>query len=162
MRRHGLRRATARQDGVAAIELALIMLFFMALLPVVLLFGRAMFLYTAVQKSAHGAARYMATLPLQQMTNYATAAQASAFAVQMVQDALAETGPVLPGILIRIECGYASGDFPCGSYATRPLQVRVRFVADLPIDFLPGLTMRWLPQLAPITLTANAVLSYAN
>ena len=162
MRRHGLRRATARQDGVAAIELALILVFFMALLPVVLLFGRAMFLYTAVQKSAHGAARYMATLPLQQMTNYAAAAQASTFAVRMAQDTLAETGPVLPSNIIRVECLYTSGDFPCGSYATRPLQVRVRFVADLPIDFLPGLTMRWLPQLAPITLTANAVLSYAN
>ena len=103
MRRHGLRRATARQDGVAAIELALIMLFFMALLPVVLLFGRAMFLYTAVQKSAHGAARYMATLPLQQMTNYTAAAQASTFAVRMAQDTLAETGPVLPSNIIRVD-----------------------------------------------------------
>ena len=162
MRRHGLRRATARQDGVAAIELALIMLFFMALLPVVLLFGRAMFLYTAVQKSAHGAARYMATLPLQQMTNNVLANQATVFATRMLQDALAETGPVLAANLIRVDCIYASGDFPCGSYATRPLQVRVRFVADLPIDFLPGLTMRWLPQLAPISLHANAVLRYAN
>lgn len=162
MSRHGRCRTPPRQQGVAAIELALILLFFMALLPVVLLFGRALFMYTAVQKSAHGAARYMATLPLQQMTNYTAAAQATAFAVQMVQDALAETGPVLPGFLIRVECVYASGDYPCGSYAVRPLQVRVKFVADLPIDFLPGLTLRWLPQLAPIPLNANAVLSYAN
>ena len=162
MRRLSHRHAAARQKGVAAIELALIMLFFMALLPVVLLFGRALFLYTAVQKSAQDAARYMATLPLQQMTAYAAATQASAFAVQMVQDTLAETGPVLPGNFIRVECVYASGDYPCGSYATRPLQVRVKFVAELPIDFLPGLTMRWLPQLAPVSLHANAVLRYAN
>ena len=162
MRRPVPRRAMRRQQGVAAIELALIMLFFMGLLPVVLLFGRALFMYTAVQKSAQDAARYMATLPLQQMTSDDTANQAAAFATQLVQQALAETGPVLNANRIRVECVYASGDYPCGSYVTRPLQVRVKFVAELPIAFLPDLTMRWLPQLAPISLNANAVLRYAN
>lgn len=162
MRRLSRRHAATRQKGVAAIELALILLFFMALLPIVLLFGRALFMYTAVQKSAQDAARYMATLPLQQMTNNVLANQATVFATRMLQDALAETGPVLAANLIRVECVYASGDYPCGSYATRPLQVRVKFVAELPIAFLPGLTMRWLPQLAPISLHANAVLRYAN
>lgn len=162
MRRAVQCRPKRRQQGVAAIELALIMLFFMGLLPVVLLFGRALFMYTAVQKSAQDAARYMATLPLQQMTNDDTANQAAAFATQMVRQALAETGPVLNANRIRVECVYASGDYPCGSYVTRPLQVRVKFVADLPIAFLPDLTMRWLPQLAPISLNANAVLRYAN
>lgn len=162
MRRPVPCRARRRQQGVAAIELALIMLFFMGLLPVVLLFGRALFMYTVVQKSAQDAARYMATLPLQQMTNDVAATQATAFAAQLVQQALAETGPVLISNRIRVECVYASGDYPCGSYATRPLQVRVKFVADLPIAFLPDLTLRWLPQLAPISLNANAVLRYAN
>ena len=162
MRRACHRRARARQQGVAAIELALIMLFFMGLLPIVLLFGRALFMYTVVQKSAQDAARYMATLPLQQITTSALANQATVFATQMLQDALAETGPVLTTNLIRVDCMYASGDYPCGSYATRPLQVRVKFVAELPIDFLPDLATRWLPQLAPISLNANAVLRYAN
>ncbi|MGK5024809.1 TadE/TadG family type IV pilus assembly protein [Janthinobacterium sp. RB2R34] len=162
MRRACHRRAEARQQGVAAIELALIMLFFMGLLPIVLLFGRALFIYTVVQKSAQDAARYMATLPLQQMTNDDTANQAAAFARQLVQQALAETGPVLNANRIRIECVYASGEYPCGSYVTRPLQVSVKFVAELPIAFLPDLTMRWLPELAPISLNANAVLRYAN
>jgi hypothetical protein len=147
---------------VAAIELALILLFFMGLLPIVLLFGRALFMYTVVQKSAQDAARYMATLPLQQMTNDVPATQAAAFATQLVQQALAETGPVLISNRIRVECVYASGDYPCGSYVTRPLQVRVKFVAELPIAFLPDLTLRWLPQMAPISLNANAVLRYAN
>ena len=162
MRRLSRRHAATRQKGVAAIELALIMLFFMALLPIVLLFGRALFMYTAVQKSAQDAARYMATLPLQQMTNDVSATQAAAFATQLVQQALAETGPVLISNRIRVECVYTDGDYPCGSYPMRPLQVRVKFVAQLPIAFLPGLTMRWLPQLAPISLHANAVLRYAN
>ena len=162
MRRACHRHASARQQGVAAIELALIMLFFMGLLPVVLLCGRALFMYTVVQKSAQDAARYMATLPLQQMTNDDTANQAAAFATQLVKQALAETGPVLNANRIRVDCMYAGGDYPCGSYVTRPLQVRVKFVAELPIDFLPDLATRWLPQLAPISLNANAVLRYAN
>ena len=162
MRRPCHCRARARQKGVAAIELALILLFFMGLLPIVLLFGRALFMYTVVQKSAQDAARYMATLPLQQMTNDVPATQAAAFATQLVQQALAETGPVLISNRIRVECVYASGDYPCGSYVTRPLQVRVKFVAELPIAFLPDLTLRWLPQMAPISLNANAVLRYAN
>ncbi|WP_176460933.1 TadE/TadG family type IV pilus assembly protein [Janthinobacterium sp. PC23-8] len=154
--------ARRRQDGVAAIELALILLFFISLLPVVLLFGRALFMYTAVQKSAQDAARFMATLPLQQMTSEDTANQAAIFATQLVQQALAETGPLLKANLIRVECVYAEGDYPCGSYDTRPLQVRVKFVAKLPIDFLPGLTMGWLPRLKPISLQANTVQRYAN
>lgn len=162
MRRHVPCRASRRQKGVAAIELALIMLFFMGLLPVVLLFGRALFMYTMVQKSAQDAARYMATLPLQQMTNDVPATQAAAFATQLVQQALAETGPVLNASRIRIECVYIDGGYPCGSYPTRPLQVSVKFVAQLPIAFLPDLTLRWLPQMAPISLHANAVLRYAN
>ena len=76
--------------------------------------------------------------------------------------ALMDDDQGLAANLIRVDCIYASGDYPCGAYATRPLQVRVKFVAELPIDFLPGLTMRWLPQLAPISLYANAVLRYAN
>ena len=162
MRRPCYRHATTDQQGVAAIELALIMLFFMGLLPVVLLFGRALFMYTVVQKSAQDAARYMATLPLQQMTNDDTANQAATFAVQLVRQALAETGPVLNANRISVQCIYSDGDYPCGSYPTRPLQVRVKFVAQLPIDFLPRLTLHWLPQLAPISLNANAVLRYAN
>ena len=152
----------ARQHGVAAIELALIMLFFMGLLPVVLLFGRALLMYTAMQKSAHDAARYMATLPLQQMTNEASANQAAAFAAGMIRDALDQTGPVLSTNLIRVDCIYADGDYPCGTFVTKPLQVRVKFATDLTVTFLPGLTSKWLPELVSVPLRANANLRYAN
>lgn len=153
---------SARQHGVAAIELALIMLFFMGLLPVVLLFGRALLMYTAMQKSAHDAARYMATLPLQQMTNETSANQAAAFAARMIGDALEQTGPVLSTNLIRVDCIYADGDYPCGTFVTKPLQVRVKFATDLTVTFLPGLTSKWLPELVSVPLRANANLRYAN
>jgi len=155
-------RKPRRQDGVAAIELALILLFFMGLLPVVLLFGRALLAYTAMQKSAHDAARYMATLPLPQMTNTASAVQGTAFARQMVLDAMAETWPGLEPVQVNLECVYSDDAYSCGSFASKPLQVRVKFGAEMPIGILPDLILGWLPQMTSIPLRANATLRYEN
>lgn len=151
-----------RQDGVAAIELALILLFFMGLLPVVLLFGRALLAYTAMQKSAHDAARYLATLPLSQMARGDTANQGAVFARQMVLDAMAESWPAMQPYLITVDCAYSDDSYACGSFPSKPLQVRVKFATDMPIGILPDLTLGWLPQMAPIPLRANATLRYEN
>ena len=151
-----------RQDGVAAIELALILLFFMGLLPVVLLFGRALLAYTAMQKSAHDAARYMATLPLPQMTNTASAVRGTAFARQMVLDAMVETWPQLEPVQVTLECVYSDDAYSCGSFAHKPLQVRVKFAAYMPLGILPDLLSKWLPPMTSIPLRANATLRYEN
>ena len=155
-------RAPCRQGGVAAIELALILLFFMWLLPFVLLFGRALLVYTALQKSAHDAARYLATMPLPQMASIGTASQGVAFARQMVADAMAESWPQMEAARVVVECVYADDSYGCGSYAAAPLQVRIKVTVDMPVDFLPELTRKWLPQLAPIPVRANATLRYVN
>lgn len=159
MRRLHLQR---RQRGVAAIELALIMLFFMALLPLVLLFGSALQAYTALQKGTHDAARYMATLPLVQMTSMTAAAQSSVFARQMVLDAMAETWPAMGVNQINLECVYSDDVYACGNFPSKPLQVRVRVGVDMPVTFLPDLARKWLPQLYSIPLRANATLRYDN
>jgi len=151
-----------RQRGVAAIELALIMLFFTGLLPIVLLCGRALYAYTALQKSAHDAARYLATLPVAQMTHAASVTPAVAFARQMVVESMADTWPGLEAVKIGVECIYADDAYPCGSYASKPLQVRVKMTLDMPIRFLPALLDKWLPQLTSIALRANATLRYDN
>ncbi|MGK5017830.1 TadE/TadG family type IV pilus assembly protein [Janthinobacterium sp. 75] len=156
------RRAPRRQGGVAAIELALILLFFMGLLPFVLLFGRALLVYTALQKSVHDAARYMATMPLPQMGSIGTATQGVAFSRQMVVDAMAESWPHMEAARVSVDCVYVDESFSCGSYPTAPLQVRIKVTVDMPVDFLPELTRKWLPQLAPIPLRANATLRYVN
>ncbi|QYG05022.1 TadE/TadG family type IV pilus assembly protein [Janthinobacterium sp. PAMC25594] len=155
-------RRPRRQDGVAAIELALILLFFMALLPFVLLFGRALLVYTALQKSTHDAARYLATMPLPQMAKFDTANQGVAFSRQMVVDAMAESWPHMEAARLTVECVYADDSYGCGNYATAPLQVRVKVAVYMPVDVLPELTRKWLPQLAPIPLRANATLHYVN
>ena len=157
-----LRRTPRRQGGVAAIELALILLFFMGLLPFVLLFGRALLAYTALQKSAHDAARYLATMPLPQMARSDTANQGAVFARQMVVEAMAESWPDMQPYRVSVECVYADDSYTCGTYATAPLQVRIKLSVDMPVDILPELTRKWLPQLAPIPLRANATLRYVN
>ena len=155
-------RAARRQGGVAAIELALIMLFFMGLLPFVLLFGRALLAYTALQKSAHDAARYLATMPLPQMANADAAEQGAVFARQMVRQAMLESWPSMSSGKVNVDCIYNDDFYSCGNYPTAPLQVRIKVSVDMPVDILPELTRKWLPQLAPIPLRANATLRYVN
>lgn len=159
MRRPFLQR---RQQGVAAIELALIMLFFMGLLPLVLLFGSALQAYTALQKSTHDAARYMATLPLVQMTSMSAAAQSSLFARQMVLDAMAETWPAMDVSQVILECVYNEDTYACGNYAYKPQTVRIKVGVEMPVTFLPNLVRKWLPQATSIPLRANASLRYDN
>ncbi|MGK5077334.1 TadE/TadG family type IV pilus assembly protein [Janthinobacterium sp. HLX7-2] len=154
--------AARRQGGVAAIELALIMLFFMGLLPIVLLFGRAFLAYTALQKGVHDAARYMATLPLPQMANGDTAAQHGAFARQLVLDAMVETAPQMKAFSVSLSCLYLDEDYNCGTFVNAPTQVRIKVALDMPVTFLPDLARAWLPELAPIPLRANATLRYVN
>lgn len=156
------RRAPRRQDGVAAIELALILLFFMALLPFVLLFGRALLVYTALQKSTHDAARYLATMPLPQMANADAAEQGAAFARQMVLQAMLESWPGMSSGKVNVDCIYIDDFYSCGNYPTAPLQVRIKVSVDMPVDILPELTRAWVPQLAPIPLRAHATLRYVN
>lgn len=155
-------RRPRHQGGVAAIELALILLFFMGLLPVVMLFGRALLVYTALQKSTHDAARYLATMPLSQMSDADAAEQGAAFSRQMVRQAMAESWPGMNSGKVNVECVYADDAYSCGNYATAPLQVRIKVSVDMPITFLPDLMRAWLPQLAPIPLRANATLRYVN
>ena len=155
-------RAARRQGGLAAIELALIMLFFMGLLPVVLLFGRAFLAYTALQKGVHDAARYMATLPLPQMANADTAAQHGAFARQMVVDAMADTAPQMKTVSVSLNCLYLDEDYNCGTFAQAPTQVRIKVAVDMRVSFLPDLVRAWMPELWSIPLRANATLRYEN
>lgn len=155
-------RPARRQRGVAAIELALILVFFMALLPFVLLFGRALLVYTALQKSTHDAARYLATMPLPQMANADAAEQGAVFARQMVRQAMLESWPGMSTGKVNVDCIYTDDFYSCGNYPTAPLQVRIKVSVDMPVDILPELTRAWVPQLAPIPLRAHATLRYVN
>jgi hypothetical protein len=75
---------------------------------------------------------------------------------------MAESWPTMEAVRVSVDCVYADDSYSCGTYATPPLQVRIKLSVDMPVDILPELTRKWLPQLAPIPLRANATLRYVN
>ena len=62
-------RARRRQRGVAAVEAAVLLPLLLVLLVFPLFFGRIFWHYAVLQKAAHDAARYLATVPLVEMNN---------------------------------------------------------------------------------------------
>lgn len=101
-------------------------------------------------------------MPLPQMANADAAEQGAVFARQMVRQAMLESWPSMSSGKVNVDCIYNDDFYSCGNYPTAPLQVRIKVSVDMPVDILPELTRKWLPQLAPIPLRANATLRYVN
>lgn len=85
MRQRALRPNFMR--GIAAVELALILIFSVPLTSLLLMFGQACLSYTVLQKGVHDAARYMAALPAIEMRDDMKVGQAQIVARNMIVDA---------------------------------------------------------------------------
>lgn len=114
-------RRQKRQYGIAAVELALVLPVLVLLMTGVLLGGRLFWHYTVAQKAAHDAARYMATVPINDIRS-PTRAQYAAdiaheIAVQETSDLQLHNQPVT-----LVQCG----DYECKGGALLPNTVRVR------------------------------------
>ncbi|MES2264792.1 MAG: TadE/TadG family type IV pilus assembly protein [Pseudomonadota bacterium] len=148
----------ARQHGIAAIELALILSLSLFLLPYILLFGRVFWHYTALQKAAHDAARYMSTLPQQEMGNVASAAAAATLARTMVSDAALGAGLTErpETALITVNCITATNVvLTCGG-VNLPAMVQVTFEVNIRDDVWNMFTAVYTGQDGiPLTLTAT-------
>ncbi len=119
----------ANQGGATAVELALILPILLCFLFMPLFIGRFFWHYTAAQKAAQDAARYLSTISSQEMREEVLAGQAAEVARQI---ALTEIeglapGPRSPDIII------ACGPDPCIGVGGLPLPstvsvtVRMRF-----------------------------------
>jgi hypothetical protein len=88
-------RSVARcQRGIAAVELALILPLIVLLLAVPLYFGRVFWHYTAAQKAAQDAARYLSMVPSTELADSTRVR----YALKVAQDiAEAETAELNPG-----------------------------------------------------------------
>jgi Flp pilus assembly pilin Flp len=118
------------QRGVAAVEFAVISSLLLILLTVPLFFGRVFWHYTAIQKAAHDAAWYLATVPQNDMKNQARSQDAAKVADYIAK---AEVGELAPGgdyaPVVTIDCRPAG----CGLGLPTTVYVRVGVLMFDPI-----------------------------
>lgn len=125
-----------RQRGVAAVEFAVILPVLIILLTFPIFFGRVFMNYSVLQKSAHDAAIYFATIPISEMesVNVSRAAEevAASIANSGTEEISARSGSGGSPV-IRVLCD----DGPCGT--GRPtaitVHIRMRLYDDLFNDF---------------------------
>jgi hypothetical protein len=136
-----------RQRGIAALELALAMPIFVLLLTFPLFLGRAFWHYTVIERAAHDAARYLSSIPLNEMQNSTRAGAVTAVAKEIVDAEIAEfnTGTSPPGTSVL--CG-ASLCFGFSAPAT------VRIIIDM------GMVDPLFPDSTGIPLAMTADVSY--
>ena len=118
-------RPTRHQDGVAAVELALLMPILMAFLALSV-FGISVFWhYTITQKAVQNAAHYLSTVSASEMMTPASAEAAGTLAQEIVRRQIAEMSPATEVAKIEAFCD----DSTCGGLAAGrlPSTVRVKF-----------------------------------
>ena len=116
-------RRRAAERGVAAIELALIVVVSFALFPLVLWFGRAFYEYNVLLKGSDAASRYLTSLSLVEVTTGATWMQAVSTATQMIGGTATGAGLSAAPYPIQIGC-YPGG---CGTPVAPPTSIELIF-----------------------------------
>lgn len=134
------KRMVRRQRGIAAVELALIMIFTGFLLPVIFLFARVFYHYNVIKQATQDAANYMASVPRIEMYTSGGMTLVQARSRQMVINGIAEAGITPPeDLIITVRCNNNS---TC-SWATDVQDVQVDATFILADDFWQD-TGRWL------------------
>lgn len=94
-----------RQRGIAAVELALILVFTSFILPVVFLFARVFYHYNVIKQATQDAANAMAATPRMELVTSSGMTAAKARSVQMVVNAIAAAGIEPPeDLVVGVEC----------------------------------------------------------
>lgn len=158
------RTPAGRQRGVAAIELALVMINALLLVPVLLSLGSVFWYYNALQKGLHDANRYLATVPAAEASAPAYQSLAVHAAQTMVVDAAAAAGldaAVLP--LPSYVSFLCDGFTICGSAAAVPGTIRSAALVQVSsAGVYEGLVVDMLGQQVDVTLTPDSVQRYGD
>jgi Flp pilus assembly protein TadG len=111
------------ERGAAAVEFAILATVMLALLTVPMFFARCFWHYTVIQKAAHDAAWYLATVPKNDMKNSAKAIDAAKVANYIASAEVAELSPGSDSYppIVTIDCRPAG----CGSGTPTSVYVRV-------------------------------------
>jgi hypothetical protein len=143
--------AVPRQRGTAAVEFALILPAFLLLLVLPLGFGRVLWHYTAVQKAAQDAARYVSSLSANEMNNATRAADAEATARAIVAAEIAELNPGNSAPSVSVQCDALQCDG-----LSLPDNVTVGIRLSIEDIFFPDVAQ------AHVLLTVRSTLSYSG
>lgn len=113
-----------RQRGSAAVEAAILLPIFVTLLTFPIFYARCFWHYTAAQKAAYDAARYLSAVPAREMRSKKLAKAAAAIALEIAQREIAELSPGTDIDPPQIYCD----DALCGTFpGTVPSTVHVLF-----------------------------------
>jgi Flp pilus assembly protein TadG len=136
-------RIRSRQQGAAAVELALILLFSSFLLPVVFLFSRVFYHYNVIKQGTQDAANFVAALPRMETAVSSSLILAQARAKAMVERSITEAGIKPPeDLTVTVSCNGGT------CFSTVPVQsVKVEALFRLEDAFWQD-TGGWLPDFA--------------
>ncbi len=152
-------RLRGRQQGIAAVELALILIFSSFLLPVVFLFARVFYHYNVIKQGTQDAANYMAAIPRIEMNTSSNLLLAQARAKAIVENAIIEAGIKPPeDLVVAVSC---NGGACFSSVPVQSVKVEAGFKL---VDGFWQDTARWLPdeELLSWTFTASSEAIYQN
>lgn len=110
-------RRYRHERGVAAVELGLMLPILLALLTIPLFVSIYFWHYTAAQKAAHHAARYISTISIQEMRSGTLANAASAIASEIAAKEIAELNLAAGPPIVEVYCDRVR----CTGVGTRPL-----------------------------------------
>lgn len=113
--------AFCHQRGAAAVELAIMLPILLAMLTIPLFVSVYLWHYTAAQKAAHHAARYMSTISIQEMRSPTLANAANAIASQIATREVAELNLAAAQPLVEVYCDRVR----CSGVGNRPLPLTV-------------------------------------
>lgn len=120
-------RRWPRQRGAAAVEFAVLLPVLVLVLTLFIFFARVFWHYTAAQKAAYDAARYLSSVSEQEMRDDVLAPAAAAIANEIAQAEIAELSPgrgARPRV--EIQCGGARCDGVWDAPLPRTVTVTVR------------------------------------
>jgi hypothetical protein len=143
----------ARQRGVAAIELAILLPILLIGLASLVLLAQYMWHYTVVNRAAQDAARFMSTIPRTEMNSRILAGRASDVATEIVRRELSDLAPEDELGDPIIDCDTDD----CGFQAGIPHTVRVAVT----FDFYDRIFQTYLGPRG-LTITANVTMNYVG
>jgi Flp pilus assembly protein TadG len=142
------------QRGAAAVEFAILATVMLTLLTVPLFFARCFWHYTAIQKAAHDATWYLATIPKNDMKNIAKAVDAAKVASYIASAEVADLSPggyYVP--VVTVDCR------PGGCGTGTPTSVYVRVTVNM---FDPIFHVSYVGSEEGLRLTAESEMNYVG